>query len=92
VVAARHRLVAEGQGRSAHDGHAHGYYWADAAASYELAAELAEHADWQPRWRRGLLQRRLENHTAANATFAALLADFTGEREAREEVPPLANS
>jgi hypothetical protein len=54
------------------------YYWAEAAESFAMAAELAEHEDWQPRWRLALLQRRMGNYSASNATFAALLTDFTG--------------
>jgi hypothetical protein len=55
-----------------------------------MAAELAEHDDWQPRWRLALLQRRVGNYTASNATFTALLADFTGARDATLE-PDLAS-
>jgi len=75
-------LISEGMGSSPFDGHAQGYYWEDALASYEIAVQLAHYNDWQPRWRLGLLQQRYGRFEDGNRTMAALMADFTGLEEA----------
>jgi hypothetical protein len=72
-------LISEGLGSTQFDGHASGYHWADALASYTIAADLAGYDDWQPRWRLGLLQYRYGRYDESNRTLSDLMRVFTGE-------------
>ena len=56
---------------------------------FNLAVDAAVLHDWQPRWRLGLLQQRLGRFSDSNATMQALFRDFTGLKEAYENLQAL---
>lgn len=65
-------LIKEGLGFDAQ----HGRFWEEALQDYRDAADRAEYADWQPRWRSGLLLQRMGRFAEGNQTMLELFRDF----------------